>query len=306
MKGNIELTLGVGNISSEKKLGMFYQDFTPAIYHFENRSFGDYDENNIPYINKGNERIYSIIFTMQYALICHDLALKGIEYEKNINIFKNCTNWLDKKKENFKDSIIWRNPYNEQYDLKEGWVSSMYQGQGISIYLRKYQLTNDDYWLEEAYKIFNFFKYDYVDGGVKRIDEHGCIWFEEYPTDPPSYVLNGFIYTMFGIYDLCRVTQHAEAKELWEKCIFTLEKNLSKYDVRYWSIYDQLKKQLVSHYYQKNVHVPLMEIMYLLTKKEIFKKYADKWQSNLNNRTHLIITKIMYRVLPRLNKLFKQ
>ena len=110
---------------------------------------------------------------------------------------------------------------------------------------------------------------------------------------------------MFGILDYHRVTNSLAAKKLWDSCLKTLENNLKKYDVWYWSIYDQLKKQLVSYYYQKNVHIPLMEIMFELTKNNLFAKYANKWKKNLNNPFHRLVVKIMYRIQPRVNKLFK-
>ena len=46
------------------------------------------------------------------------------------------------------------------------------------------------------------------------------------------------------------------------------------------------REELVSYYYQKNVHTPLMEIMYQLTGKEVFQFYAQKWMKNLNNPFH--------------------
>ena len=48
---------------------------------------------------------------------------------------------------------------------------------------------------------------DINEKGTQYKDEHGNIWLEEYPTIPTSHVLNGFIYAIFGIYDLYRVTK---------------------------------------------------------------------------------------------------
>ncbi len=300
------LNLGVGNISDEPFLGAYYQDISPSIVHITRGIFASLDENGIPYCINGNQKKYAPVITIQYGLICYDLLLRNMSVEKNSEIVKKCLNWLDDNKEEFKDSIVWRSDANDQYSLPKGWVSGMYQGQAISLYLRAYQLYNDESYLITAEKIYNSFKYDYNEGGFKRVDKQGCVWFEEYPSATPSYVLNGYIYSIFGILDLYRVTQREEVKELWNSCVHTLEVNLPKYDVWYWSVYDQLKEQLVSYYYQKNVHIPLMKIMYLLTQKEIFNKYAVKWERNLNNPVHNFIVKIMYRVQPRVFKLKKR
>lgn len=303
MSVNDNLYLGVGNISHERELNAYYQDLTPAIYHFEHNSMGDFDERGIPFLREEKRKYYSIVYVIQYALINHDLMLKGAnDADEKKRIIKNCLDWLEEKAEDFHDSVIWRSEYNEQYKLPKGWISAMYQGQAVSLFLRAYQLFGEERYLKTAEKAFEFFKYDYSEGGVKRVDENGFIWFEEYPSEKPSLVLNGYIYTVFGIYDLYRATKSEEAKRLFDECLRTLENNLHKYDVGYWSVYDQLKKELVSYYYQKNVHIPLMEIMYRLTGKEIFKKYAEKWTKNLNSAFDKFIVKIMYRVQPRIRR----
>jgi heparosan-N-sulfate-glucuronate 5-epimerase len=296
------LTLGVGNVSFDTGLGMYYQDISPSIVHIKNGIFASLDEDGIPYVVAGKSRKYYIILTIQYGLSCYDLLQKEIEIKENTLRLQNCLNWIDDQKEEFKDSYVWRSDYNEQYSISKGWISGMYQGQAISLYLRAYQLFNIKRYLNTAEKTFSSFSIDYEDGGFKRIDDKGCIWFEEYPTEKPSFVLNGFIYAMFGILDFYRVTKRTDAKLLWESCVHTLIVNLPKYDVWYWSVYDQLKQELVSYYYQKNVHLPLMKIMFELTDNQLFEEYAVKWERNLNNPIHRLITKIMYRIQPRIKK----
>ncbi|MBE9468639.1 MAG: hypothetical protein IMY72_10035 [Bacteroidetes bacterium] len=301
---NLNIFLNVGNISLDEKLNGYYQDFSPAIVHFSDGSF-HFDNYGLPFTEFNGEKVYSIIQIIQYGLICCELLISKIDAEKNKKNIKSCLDWLDNKKEPFKDSYVWRNKTNKQYNIPAGWISGMTQGQAISLFLRGYQLFSNKAYLETANKVFNSFKYEYAEGGFKRIDENSCLWFEEYPSSEPSFVLNGFIYSIFGLLDLYRVTRNDDALKLWESCVYTLETNLPKYDVWYWSVYDQLKKQLLSFYYQKNVHVPQMKIMYLLTKKEIFNKYAIKWEKNWKNSLHKLITKVMYRVKPRISKLRK-
>lgn len=297
-----KLYLGVGNISHDDKLNAYYQDMTAAIYYFDHKLLGDFDENGIPYGYAPKGRNYNIVYVAQYGLINHDLMLKGIDVENRKLIIRNCLNWLEEKSEVFLDSLVWRSGFDEKYNLSAGWVSAMSQGQAMSLFLRGFQLFNEDRYLTIAEKAFEYFKYDCSEGGVRRIDSNGNIWLEEYPTPQPSFVLNGQIYTMFGIYDLYRVTKNEKAKDLFDECVRTLENNLYKYDVWYWSVYDQLREELVSYYYQKNVHTPLMEIMYQLTGKEVFQFYAQKWMRNLNNPFHNLIVKVMYRVQPRMKR----
>ena len=297
------LVLGLGHISLDTKLGMYYQDISPSLAHIEKGVFAALDQEGIPYSIEGENRKYISVVTIQYGLSCCDLVLKGIEIDENKKKIKNCLRWLDEQKEEFNGSFVWRNEFNEQYRIEEGWISGMYQGQALSLYLRAYQLFDNTDYLETAEKVFISFSIDYIDGGFKRIDKEGCVWFEEYPTEQPSFVLNGFIYAMLGILDLYRVTKREDVKAVWDSCINTLIVNMPKYDVWYWSVYDQLKQELVSYYYQKNVHLPLMQIMFRLTKNKLFERYAIKWEKNLNNPIHKLVTKVMYRIQPRLKKL---
>jgi heparosan-N-sulfate-glucuronate 5-epimerase len=299
------LNLGVGLISFDDTLGEYYQDISPAVVHITTGVFAALDENNIPYCIHGERKVYAPITIIQWALMNYDLLTRVLENHKQIEYFNIAVNWLKDNLTGFNDAIALRNKEDIQYSLPKGWISGMVQGQLISVFLRAYQFYNDEEYLKLSEKVFDSFKYGIDEGGFMRRDKHNCIWFEEYPTKQPSFVLNGFIYTMLGILDLYRVTKREDVKELWDECVNTLEVNLHKYDVWYWSAYDQLKKQLVSYYYQKNVHIPLMKIMFALTDKPIFDKYAKKWERNLNNPVHRTITKIMYRVQPRMRKLKK-
>lgn len=306
MKNNNNFELGIGHISMEKELGQFYQNFKPAAIHFESDSIVAIDENKIPYLVSPNGPIYSVMAIIQYAIIQHDLILEGSEIEDRKERLLISLNWLDSKASDFKsDSLVWENDSNENYRLEKGWISGMVQGQAISLYLRAYQMFGDEKYLDTATKAFNSLEYDYEDGGTKRIDANGCIWFEEYQTKEPSFVLNGFVYTVLGIIDFYRATNDEKAQKLYESCIHTLETNLYKYDKWYWSVYDQEKKELVSHYYQKNIHIPLMGIMAELTQKTIFKKYHDKWEKQLANPFCNLYVKLMYRVQPRLQRIKK-
>lgn len=299
------VTLGVGYISDKKTLGPYYQDISLALVHIEEGIFAKLDEKGIPYMPKGDQRHYSIVLIIQYGLMHIDMYHSKKD-EKYLEIAKKCVDWLEENKVVFKDTFMWRSEYNQQYNIPDGWVSGMYQGQAISLYLRYYQLTGEQTYLETAEIVYKSFKYTYEEGGFKRYDKLGCVWYEEYTTDKPSFVLNGFIYAMLGLYDLYRVTGREDVKADWDNCVDTLHKNMKKYDVWYWSVYDQLKEQLVSYYYQKNVHVPLMQIMYGITKDEMFDYYAVKWQKSLESSFHLFVTKIMYRIQPRLKKITKK
>ncbi len=302
MKGvDDSITLGVGNTSWDQELGQYYQDMTPGAVHLNNGVFAQLDEEGVPYRLGAKVRLYYPVMVIQFGLMSIDLHLKNDKSSEHVNHAKACMNWLESNKTEYKGAAVWRNLENTQYQLKEGWLCGMVQGQALSLYLRWYQLTKDAYWLSESERIYRSFNIDVSEGGFTLELERGKYWYEEYPTSEPSLVLNGYVYAIFGILDLYRVTKREELLVLWNNCVELIQTNLKKYDRWYWSAYDIKKGQLVSYYYQKNVHVPLMKILYELTRVEEFHFYAQKWEANLNNWIDRLVVQLMYRIQPRLN-----
>lgn len=307
-KPNHGLTLRVGYVADSQYLGKFYQDFSEALHHFDENYFGDKDEKGLPMFGFGDDAVYNQIYIIQYGLISHDLILEGTDISKNRERLEKCITWLEDNEEWLNDSLIWRNHFpNVRYGLASGWMSGMYQGQAISLLLRYGQLVNQEAkYIKKSLDAFKFFSIAYEDGGVKRIDSDGNFWLEEYPGPEPSFVLNGFVYAFFGIYDLWRVSKTEEVEKMMDDCIETLIKSLHKYDSGFWSVYDQQKKELATKYYHKNIHIPLMEIMFTITKNPIFEHYKKRWTRQLNSKISNIFVRVMYRVQPRLKRFRKK
>jgi len=303
-KPNVSIEMPVGNISSSRNLGKYYQDFTQAIVHYNEEYFGPFDNQGIPMQYFEGAARYSQIYIIQYGLILHDLILNQENIKSNTAKLKACVDWLLENKEETEQHILWRNYFDlPRWGLKKGWVSGMYQGQVISLLLRYGQLINEEEkFLLICQKIFNFFDVEYNDGGVRRLDKAANLWFEEYPSEQPSFVLNGFIYCFLGIYDLFRVSQDNNVKKTVNACLKTIEDSIHIYDCGYWSIYDQLKKELATKYYHKNIHIPLLEILYNLFGISKFQEHSLNWQKQLNSNINLWRVKIMYRIRPKILK----
>ena len=300
---NKEITLKLGDVTWNKILGVYYIDMRPSIIHYTDNIYdGRFDENGVPLINDGlGELYYSPVNICQYAFMVHANFFEN-KNEKDKQTLSACIKVLENMKTETASTVCWiQTKYNKRYDIQPPWVGAMDQGQALSFYTRYYQLTNEIYYLQQAEKIAAYFDVNIENGGFKRFDENGNIWFEEYPSSEPSFVLNGFIYALYGLIDFYRITEGQKVKKTIDRCFNTLTNNLHKYDSGYWSYYDQLKKELVRYYYQKNVHVPQLKSLFILTENKVFNKYALKWEKNLNNFNYLLV-QLMYRVLPRLNK----
>jgi heparosan-N-sulfate-glucuronate 5-epimerase len=298
-----KIKLELGNVSLEPELGSYYIDMRPALVHYTNNIYnGKFDEQGVPMCGfEDGEFSYFPINIAQYGFMLHANWVET-KSEQTLDLLKSNLAVLEKLKTETETTCAWYHHHFEaKYKINAPWASAMAQGECISFYLRMYQITQDASLLSTALKAYHFLGIDANENGVKRIDNEGNLWYEEYPSTPPSYVLNGFIYTLFGLYDLFRVTQRKDVKMNIDRCLKSVRDNLEKFDAGYWSYYDLLKKELVRYYYQKNVHVPQLRVLAVLTGDPIFENYATKWEKQLTPWNYMLV-RIMYRVLPRWRK----
>lgn len=140
----------------------------------------------------------------------------------------------------------WPNPVkrklSEFAELKQGWYSAMGQGHAISLLARAYYHSNGDAkYLRAALNGLKPFRVPSRQGGVLAKYMGKYDWYEEYPTTPASYVLNGFIYSLLGLYDLNATAPKNlshEAGHLFDQGMISLKKMLLMYDTGSGSIYD--------------------------------------------------------------------
>lgn len=88
------------------------------------------------------------------------------------------------------------------------WVSAMAQGVAMSFLTRAYRVTRDARYLAAAARALAPFARSTRSGGVVA-DFAGRPWYEEYPSVVPSHVLNGFMFSLVGLYDECRWQRRA-------------------------------------------------------------------------------------------------
>ncbi len=301
-----DITLSLGDVSWKMQLDKYYIDMRPSLVHYHNNIYdGKFDENGVPMIGLGNGQYnYFPINVAQYGFMIHADYIDKKD-EKLLLLLKNCLAVLENLKIEDKNTAVWWHQHYEiKYKIEPPWASAMAQGEVISFYLRMYQILNDKNLLDTAQKAYRFMQDAKSPKSVRIYDEKGDLWFEEYPSKPPSYVLNGFIYALWGLIDLYRVTNDETIKKDIDACVKTLKNNLHKFDSGYWSYYDLQKKELVRYYYQKNVHVPQLEVLHILFSDELFKKYLIRWK-NYVNPVNYVFVQLMYRIKPRLKKIYK-
>ena len=131
-------------------------------------------------------------------------------------------------------------PYMFQFDasgtgdipaLQPGWISGLAQGAALGVMAELATATGDDKWLDVGGEVLNSFDVPLADGGFLNREED-FLWFEEYPTMPPTTVLNGHLEAIIGLDLWERKTGSQRARDLFNEAIVDLEAVLPLQEVR--------------------------------------------------------------------------
>jgi heparosan-N-sulfate-glucuronate 5-epimerase len=271
--------------ASAQQLGEYYMLFTEKADYP-----GHHDPDGIPMLNyRGRIGLqYNPIAIAQWGLGNYNLFCQT-QSDQRKEKFLAASDWLCAHLEsNSHGSWVWNHHFDWEYrsPLKAPWHSALAQGQGISLLLRAYRATAFAAYLEAAERAFAAFLTSTSEGGVTFTDAHGNLWFEEYIVSPPTHILNGFIWAAWGVFDYFLATQSSTARDLFAKAVISLRANLDRYDLGFWSLYEQsgtLFPMLASPFYHQ-LHVAQLRVMHRLTGDEIFARVADKWEAYARSR----------------------
>ncbi|MBT2217922.1 D-glucuronyl C5-epimerase family protein [Virgibacillus dakarensis] len=176
----------------------------------------------------------------QYGLQHYSLYLKNNDQDSKSKFLK-MANWFV----NHQDSrggwayIFDHNFFSSRLNkLKAPWYSAIGLGMAMSVLSRAAFLTEDNKYSICALKAKTLFKTPSTNNGVQAKFENKFLFYEECPTDPPSYILNGFMFALIGLYDLYKTTGDKEAKWLYKEGITSLKRMLPLYDLGNRSAYD--------------------------------------------------------------------
>ena len=306
LKGNSHLTFwhGTPQVNFEAtydRLGQYYMLFEQKANYP-----GPFDEAGIPLLDYHGSigKQYNPIAIAQYGLGNYNWWKRGGSVERRDKFFL-VSDWLVENLETNRWGIaVWNHHFNWEYReiLRSPWYSSLSQGQGISVLIRAYQVTGADKYLEVCQKAFQAFELELEEGGVRHTDEDGNIWLEETIVHPPTHILNGFIWAIWGIHDYWLYTQEPAAGRLIERVNQTLKEQLSTYDSGFWSMYEHsgLRLRMLASSFYHRLHIVQLQVMYQLYGDPVYKQYAERWQiyqGRLVNRIRARFGKALFKLL---------
>ena len=221
---------------------------------------------------------YNPLFIAWWGLVNLERYLKTADGECLKKFFLQ-VEWLKSNAVTRDDStVVWPCYFDwqeGQCQLKAPWISAMYQGMVISALVRGFRLTGEAHLLELCQRAARVFETTIQGGGVRTI-EGGRVLYEEYPAYPLPRVLDGFLVSLLGLYDLYNQTQDKRVCDLFSQGIEGLTATLKFWNYRNkWSWYGSHGYLCPPHYHKFNY--VLLGVLEKLTGEKILRQYAEEW-----------------------------
>lgn len=281
-------------------LGEYYMVFSSKADYA-----GPFDNAGIPLLDYRGAlgRQYNPIAIAQYGLGNYNLFSRTGDRARRVKFMK-VADWLvSTLTPNSAGLQVWMHNFDWDYRdrLSAPWYSGLAQGQGISVLLRAHQLSRDSRYLDAAKRAFQSFTVDVSQGGVACYDEQGYLWFEEYIVAPPTHILNGFLWALWGVYDYVLATADVRARELFDSAVRTLLDRLKDFDTGFWSLYEQsgTRLRMIASPFYHSLHIVQLRVMENLTGNRLFTQFADRWDSyrlSRMKRTRAVVQKAIFKL----------
>lgn len=193
------------------------------------------------------------------------------------------------------------------FPLPDRWCCGMAQGEAASLLVRLFSQTQDPSFADAARAALFPLSRSVAEGGVSaRLG--GGWWPEEYPTSPPSFVLNGAIFALWGIRDVAVGLGEPEAQEAFLVGVDMLVANLPRFDLGWWTLYCLYPfpvPNVASSFYQ-SLHVAQLQAMNILIPRPELHETSVRWAAYLESRTAVrraFACKVLFRLVVPRNRL---
>jgi heparosan-N-sulfate-glucuronate 5-epimerase len=243
--------------------------------------------------------------TIQWALGCLERNL-ATEDERWLSAALAAAEYLAEIQS---ESGAWEHlaPMPHTYHLPAPWISALAQGEGASLFARLHLLTGDQAHADRARLALRSMESPVERGGVLAALGDGSLP-EEYPTTPPSFVLNGAIFALWGFYDVGIGLGDERSMAAFREGAETLSANIARWDLGYWSRYDLYPHPLVNvasaAYHQ--LHITQLKAMSLIApdpRLDRVRERFERYQSSRFSRWRAFAAKAAFRLRVPRNRL---
>jgi heparosan-N-sulfate-glucuronate 5-epimerase len=184
-----------------------------------------------------------------------------------------------------------------KYGVRAPWHSAMAQGQIASVFARVAESTGDAADAELAIAAIQPLLRPTQLSLVALTSEGPVL--EEAPSDPPSRILNGWIYALVGLHEVGEGLHDEAAAKAFREGIVALERSLPLYDVGWWSRYSLFPHRFVdlAKPFYHRLHVAQLDALHRLTGVDDFVKASVRWAAydRLLPRSRALAQKAVFR-----------
>lgn len=172
------------------------------------------------------------------------------------------------------------------YQLAPPWISAMAQGEAASFLLRAGRAFDAPELVGAAAEAVRSLLAP--DSAVVALTTEGPV-LQEYPTDPPAHVLNGWIFALWGLYDIAcagPTSVAGAARMAFDQGVNALASRLAQYSLPGgWSRYDLRAEgpvHVASPFYH-HLHIQQLTALGQLVDEPVFTETALRWQRARRN-----------------------
>ncbi len=312
--------LRVNTDNTNRELRHYYIRF-PLDIRKLNRQICGFDAEGIPlnasYIDvKTSGTYYYPISIGQYGLAAFSRWLESGDTLYR-DTFMRIAEWFALHAEEKEGEVWWWSDMpRAEYALFRPWKSAFAQSRGISVLLRAWQMTGNGKYADLASGALLPYAKDITEGGVSVDGKSGKgRFYEEYAADFPTRILDGHIFSLWGLYDYIRAVVSPDyassrdlARRLFEEGIKGLETRLPEYDTGYWMRFGICdlpgypNEDPCTMGYMRLIRAQL-RITAALSGSALLNSYADKIDTYMNIRGISEMIKYKIRALRRLERL---
>ena len=199
-------------------------------------------------------------------------------------------------------------PMPHTYELRPPWISAMAQGESASLLVRLYAETGEERFADAARRALEPLRKPVRAGGARALIGGGP-FFEEYPTEPPSFVLNGGIFALWGCYDVGAGLGESGATEDFTDGVDALAKNIERWDTGFWSLYDLFPHPVVPNVASSayhSLHITQLRAMELIAPRPELEAAAARFEGYAESRfnsARAFAMKALFRIVIPRNRL---
>jgi heparosan-N-sulfate-glucuronate 5-epimerase len=243
------------------------------------------------------------IYTAQWGLGAYERYLAGDGEAWRDAAVDAARHLVERQEKDGAQAGAWVHQYglDHTFDVGQRWISAMAQGEAASLLVRAYAASGEDLFAEAALLALRPMGIPLSEGGV-RADLGGTFFLQEYPTDPPSHVLNGGIFSLWGYRDVALGLGDADAQREFDEGLDSLARNLHRWDTGAWTRYDLYPfpiTNLASSFYHL-LHIDQLRAMQVIAPRPEFEDAIERWEGYRASRVRRLRAfahKAVFRIL---------